>query len=306
MKQLKDMDYMQFVGDLESQYLIRLNEIVDEIKSRTRDGVKVFGDELPWVKTHDKFRLRPGEVTLWAGINGHGKSMVLSHVTAHLMKFTTCLIASLEMPIAATGQRLVRQMLGTDTPSDEYIEKALNWTADRLWVYDQVETVDPERMFGMVVYAMKELGVKHIVIDSLMKCGIADDDYNGQKEFVDNLCRVAKAFNSHIHLVHHIRKTRTEEDLPDKNDVMGSSAITNLIDNLVIVHRNKAKENSNEPDETLPDAKLYVAKQRHGEWEGKIALWFDKVSQQYLPNNGGRKEWFSFGEQTDDMGIIRI
>lgn len=301
MKQLEDIDYMQFVGGLESQYLIHLNEITDKIYERTRDGVQVFGDELPWMKTHDKFRMRPGEVTLWAGINGHGKSMMLSHVVAHLVKFTTCLIASLEMPIDATGQRLVRQMIGTDVPSREYVEKALNWTEDRLWVYDQLDSVDPERIYGMIVYALKELGIKHIVIDSLMKCGIDDDDYNGQKRFIDRLCWAAKSFKAHIHLVHHIRKTRTEEDLPDKNDVLGSSAITNLIDNLVIVHRNKSKENSNEPDEDSPDARLYVAKQRHGEWEGKIALWFDKASQQYLPSKGSRKEWFDFGEQKGNL-----
>jgi twinkle protein len=305
MKQLEDMDYMKFVGDLESQYLIHLSEITDAIFERTKDGVELFGDELPWMKTHDKFRMRPGEVTVWAGINGHGKSMVLSHVVAHLIKFTPCLIASLEMPLDALGQRLVRQMIGTDKPTREYIEKALNWTDDRLWVYDQLDTVESERIYGMIIYAMRELGIKHIVIDSLMKCGIDDDDYNGQKKFIDRLCWAAKTFNGHIHLVHHIRKTRSEEDLPDKNDVMGSSAITNLIDNLIIVHRNKAKENSNEPDEEMPDARLYVAKQRHGEWEGKIALWFDKTSQQYLPSKGGRKEWFSFGEQKDNVEQLR-
>ncbi len=78
---------------------------------------------------------------------------------------------------------------------------------------------------------------------------------------------------------------------------MGASALTNLVDNVVLVHRNKAKENKSEEErdeKKEPDARLVIAKQRHGEWEGRISLWFDKSSNQYLPWSGANKEWFSF------------
>lgn len=305
MNELKDVDFMEYVGNLESQYLVSLSDYKDQIKERFSGEVNDFGDTLPWNKTHSQFRLRPQEVTIWAGINGHGKSLVTSHVVASLLKYTTCLIASLEMPIAATGRRMVRQMVGTDNPTDSIIEKALHWTDDRLWVYDQLDSVETERIFGMVVYSMKVLGIKHIVIDSLMKCGINDDDYNGQKVFVDRLCWAAKTYGGHIHLIHHIRKTKSEEDIPDKFDVMGASALTNLVDNVILVHRNKAKENKDEEEideKKDPDARLIVAKQRHGEWEGRIALWFDKSSNQYLPWFGANKEYFSFSDEARDMG----
>lgn len=292
MNKLDDIDFMEYVGSLEAQYLTHLGEFSEDIKERFKGGVSTYGDELPWDKTHDHFRLRPCEVTLWAGINGHGKSMVLSHVVAHLIKFTPCLIASLEMPIAATGQRMLRQIIGSSTPTTEFIDKALKWTDRNLWIYDQLDTVESERIFGVVVYSMKELGVKHVVIDSLMKCGIYDDDYNGQKSFVDRLCWAAKTYGGHIHIVHHIRKTKSEDDMPDKFDVMGASALTNLVDNVVIVHRNKAKERQEIPEDKDPDARLFVAKQRHGEWEGRVKLWFHKESQQYISWSGGKKEWF--------------
>ncbi len=299
MNKLDDIDFMEFVGNLEKQYLAHLSDFRDEIVDRFSGGVDTYGDELPWNKTHENFRLRPCEVTIWAGINGHGKSMVLSHIVAHLIKSTTCLIASLEMPMAATGQRMIRQIVGTSTPTKEYIDRALFFTDDNLWVYDQLDTVPTERIFGMVVYAMKELGIKHIVIDSLMKCGINDDDYNGQKGFVDRLCWAAKTYGGHVHLVHHIRKTKSEDEVPDKFDVMGASALTNLVDNVVIVHRNKAKEKEQDPEVTEPDARLYVAKQRHGEWEGRINLWFHKDSQQYLSWSNAKIEYFNL-DSTED------
>lgn len=299
MKKLDDIDFIAFVGKLEDQYLIHLSDAKDEILDRFSGDDNVYGDELPWQKTDRLIRLRPKEVTLWAGINGHGKSMVLSHVVAHLIKFTSCLIASLEMPISATGQRMIRQIVGLDKPSKEYVESALNFTDRNLWVYDQLDTVPTERILGMVIYAISELGIKHVVIDSLMKCGIDDDDYNGQKAFVDRLCWAAKTYGGHIHLVHHIRKTRSEEELPDKFDVMGSSALTNLVDNVVIVHRNKKKENQKEEEriEDDPDTRLIVAKQRHGEWEGRIGLWFHKSSQQYLGRPTHKPEYFNLKEE---------
>ena len=128
------------------------------------------------------------------------------------------------------------------------------------------------------------------MIDSLMKCGINDDDYSGQKNFVDHLCWAAKNENVHIHLVVHMRKGKSETERPGKFDVLGSSAITNLVDNLVIIHRNKAKEldveQENSVNEYEPDATLEVRKNRHGGKEGGIKLYF---SDKYLQFNQSPK-----------------
>ena len=134
------------------------------------------------------------------------------------------------------------------------------------------------------LYAAKELNIEHIFIDSLMKCGIGTDDYNGQKIFVDRLCWAAKTHNVHIHLVHHMRKREKEGHIPDKFDVKGAGETVDLVDNLMIVHRNKtkemAKEQGKEYDEASPDTIVVCAKQRHGEWEGRFGLYFDHGSQQ--------------------------
>jgi len=300
MKTLDDIDFLKFVGKQESQFITNLSEFGDDIKNRFKNGINNFGDELPWNKTHDHFRLRPSEVTIWAGINGHGKSLVLSHVMAHLMKTTTCLIASLEMPIASTGNRLLRQIGGISNPTPEFVDQMLQWTDDRLWIYDELDTVKSERILGMCIYAMTELNIKHIVIDSLMKCGIGGDDYNKQKDFVDRLCWAAKTHGGHIHLVHHMRKGHSENETPDKFDVKGAGEITDLVDNLVIVHRNKSKEKKiqdNKPVEDFePDATLTIAKQRHGEWEGKINLWFHQESQQFTPSSSLNTEYFQINQ----------
>lgn len=289
MEALSNVDfdaYADFVGNQESQFITSLSSHVETIAARL-DGTQNFGDPLPWSKSHGLVALRPKEVSIWGGINGHGKSQFLGMVAAWLITHSRVCIASLEMPIEATGARMVRQVSGVSRPSYRFLEAFSNWTDGRLWVYDQLDSVETIRIYGVIAYCAKELGINHVIIDSLSKCGIADDDYNGQKVFVDKLAWMAKALNIHIHLVHHVRKGEREGQKPGKFDIRGASALTDLVDNVFIVHRNKDKERKvllgEEVDE--PDASLIVAKQRHGEWEGEFAFWFHRESMQYTPDS---------------------
>jgi len=248
------------------------------------------GSYLPWLKTHDHVRLRPGEFSIWAGTNGHGKSMLLNLVVLSLLaQSETVCIASLEMKPVRTLERMARQFVGVQEPSPEYIRKFHAWAAKGLWLYDQIGTVKHDRMIALARYCIAELGINHFVIDSLMKCGIATDDYNLQKRFVDELSTLAKDTNTHIHLVAHSRKSDSENTLIDKFGVKGSGDITDMADNVFIIWRNKRKEiaESTEeisPDlEAMPDTLLLVDKQRNGEWVGKIALWNQRQAFQFLP-----------------------
>lgn len=305
MKKIEDIDFLQFVSTQESQFFVGFADSRDEIHERFESGVRVYGDTMPWQKTHDSFRFRPGEVTLWAGINGHGKSMVTSHVAAHLANQSPVTIASLEMPIPATAHRMIRQISGTGNPTKAFIDKVLHWTDNKIWVYDQLDTVQSERILGMIIYAASELGCGHIFVDSLMKCGVGQDDYDRQARFVDRLCWAAKTHKTHIHLIHHMRKGEREEEVPGKFDVKGSGAIVDMVDNLAIVHRNKKKEMliaaGEQVSEYDPDTTVRIAKQRHGEWEGDIKLWFHKDSQQFISGQSARLQWFNVDQAKGAM-----
>lgn len=255
------------------------------------------GDLMPWQKTHDYVQFRPGEVSVWAGINGHGKSMVTGQVALWLLKQSKVCIASMEMKPEATLQRMVRQASGVNSVSREYQDYFLDWSKGRLWIYDKLDQVPTESILGMISYCATELQIKHVFVDSLMKCGIDDDNYNSQKRFVDQLCQLAKQLNIHIHLIAHMRKGESEYKRPNKFDVMGSSAITNLIDNLFIIHRNKGKEEKvrlkQDCDES--DQTVTVAKQRHGDYEGVFHFWFHPNSQQFLPSDSVHPMQFQIG-----------
>jgi twinkle protein len=253
------------------------------------------GSVLPWSKTHGRLLLRPHEVSVWAGYNGSGKTMLLNLVMLGVMAQgdKTC-IASFEMTPKALMYRMTRQATGLREPSIQAIREFHTWTDGRLWLYDHGNAAKPERVMAVCRYCREELGIEHMVIDSLMKCGIATDDYNAQKAFVDQLCVHARDTGMHVHLVTHGRKGDGEYQRMDKHDVKGASEITDLVDNVFTIWRNKPKEektqrgDAEEDTASQPDTVLACVKNRHGEFEGKIALWYHADSFQFVGGQGGR------------------
>lgn len=255
-------------------------------------------------KMRGKFDLRPAELTLWAGINGHGKTTLLSNVLLRAMEQgQKAGLASFEMKPALSMAKMSRQAAGVEKPAIPYIRAFHRWTDDRLWIYDHLGRVQTKRVLAVATYMRKELGIDHMVIDSLMKCGIGTDDYTAQKDFVNDLCSIAQDTGLGIHLVVHMRKGENERSAPDKFDVKGASEIVDLVDNLVICWKNVRKlgqsEDERNPDE--PDAFVRIAKQRHHSWEGNFAFWFDPMSQQFLEWSNQRPTYVDLNPQVEGV-----
>jgi twinkle protein len=145
----------------------------------------------------------------------------------------------------------------------------------------------------VIYYCAEKLDVKIMVIDSLMKCGVNEDDLNRQKKFLDDLAVAARDLNIHLFIVAHSRKTSSDYEHATKLDVAGSANITNLVDNVLSVHRNKEREEAEREGDTTneimftPKCSVHLVKQRHG--KGVEAKWkFD-----FHPDTFSYSEWMS-------------
>lgn len=257
------------------------------------------GTPPPWERAQKLIRFLPNDLSVWTGVNGHGKSQFLGHLALDAMhKGLKVCIASLELKPSNLLKRLTRQASAMELPTKEYIEAIQDWTNDKLWIHDITGNTNASQMLKTFAYAKQTYGIDVFIIDSLMRCGIAEDDYNAQKAFVGQLCDFKNQYNCHIHLITHPRKSLDETKIPGKMDICGSGSISNQADNCFTVWRNKKKEdelqihsiNKTEPPEELlrkPDCIWMCDKQRNGSnWEGKILLWFDQKSFQYLNYRG--------------------
>ena len=285
-----DIDFQRYLAETEPQERVRpATEYVDEVMHALAPAYDTPAyPKLPFADAWMYFA--PGEVTLWAGFNGSGKSMIQGQVlTEFALQGQKICIASFEMKPARTLARAMRQMTGMREPPREKVQKLIDQTAGKFWLYDQQGTVNPQRMIAVVKHCAEKLGVQHIAIDSMMKCVRGTDDYNGQKDFVDLLTACARDFGIHIHLVAHLKKGEGDERMPTRMDVTGTAAITDLVDNVLIVWRNKKKErdqqNGKIVSETDPDSVLICDKNRNGEWEGRVKLWYEPESLRFADFN---------------------
>jgi twinkle protein len=248
----------------------------------------INGITLPWPRLLGKVWLRDGELSIWTGISGHGKSVILGQaMLAAIEQGERVCIASLEMRPGRTLQRMIRQTVGKFDPSTDEIKQAMAWFDGRLWLYDFVGEVGVDRIIETFAYARKRFGVSQFVIDNLMMLDADEEDLAGQTQAVKKLMAFKSQFDCHLHLVAHPRKTQDETRAPRKMDVKGSGNIVNQADNLFSVWRNKPKEENGGADSDA-DAVLYVDKQRNGEWEGAVKLWYDRPSMLFRDRQDGR------------------
>lgn len=233
-------------------------------------------------KLRERLVFRPGEVTVWAGYNGHRKSMFTGQVALDLcVTKQRVLMASFEMTPPRTLARMARQAFAVGRPADESLQRFSSWSDGRLWLFDHLGRISPEQCIAVLRYFATELGGQQAFIDSMMMVCASEESLDEQKQFTTDLVRVAQELSLHVHLVAHCRKPQGgDEKPPTKYDLRGSAAISDQAHNVVTVWANREKRAKldNGYDAKVaaePDAIVSVEKQRNGAFEGKLKLWFN-------------------------------
>lgn len=260
------------------------------------------GYRMPLGKIRDRVVFRPGEVTLWSGATGAGKSQLLGHTCVDMgdQGARVC-IASLEMIPKIYLKRMVKQAGNSETPTTEYIDAIVDWMDTWLWVLAAIGKRDVTRVLECFEYSRARYGCDVFVIDSLMRLGISPDDYEAQEKAVFEIVSWAVERQVHVHLVAHARKGggRDSDTPQETDDVKGTSEIAANAANIVIVWRNrkheaalqKAQEAAGGGDEAaiaklielqaMPSLVVKVPKQRTGDWEGSCGAWYNMATYQY-------------------------
>lgn len=293
-----DRKLQAILADAEAHSVQCLGDYENEVIDLLSRGDELSGIKFPWGKTHGLVRLRYGEVSVWAGINGHRKSTLLNQVALWATRECPVGICSLEMPVPSLAKLMVTQAAGAPKPTADWAKALLKRIGNRMWFYDRLGSVPPIELLG-AVHALNNEGCRLMVIDCLQMARVSDD-MERERLFMSELVSLAKALDVHVALVHHVRKPQSggDEYVPSRFDVKGNGAIIDLAQNLFICWANKARarvERKVEHNMTLtdaeqkilddePDQKLIVAKQRHAEFEGPIHLWHHP-SRQFTATN---------------------
>ncbi len=259
-----------------------------------------IGYSLPYGSLKKNLRFRPGEVTLWSGASGSGKSQLISDCMPEwLREGSRICVASFEMQPQWIMKRLVKQSAGVDRPPKQYIPEITKWLGEGVLLYEKVGKAGIDTLLEIFDYARAKYGCDQFVIDSLMRLGIAGDDYTGQEQAVFKIVDWTIANNVHSHLVAHSRKgDKKSWGVPETEDIKGAMEIGANAFNIITVWRDRDHEEkmrqakSDEeraPLDEKPGVILNVAKQRNGDFEGRAGLWFNQDTYQYFSSKDNRK-----------------
>lgn len=254
----------------------------------------------PYKKLGQKLLFRPSELTLWTGASGDGKSQILSDcIVDWIDQGARVCLSSLEMSPQQSLKRMCKQTVGVDRPTDRAIRGALTWLDQGLLLYEKVGKSGVKGLLEIFSFARAKYGCDQFVIDSLMRLGVDTEDYSAQERAVFEMVDWTLANNVHVHLVAHSRKGDRDRGVPETADVKGAMEIGANAFNIIAVWRNRGLEEkiqqAQSEDEKRqhmekPGVILNVAKQRNGDFEGKVGLWFNQENYQYQ-SSYDRSEW---------------
>ena len=218
-----------------------------EIKYRAPED-DVF---IPTAYTELDSRLRGlalGELTILSGSNASGKTSFLNCLALNAIEagFPTA-IWSGELPmwklktwinlVAAGPANVVAQADGFYYVPRGVAEKIDAWDSGRLFIYNNDYGNNSEQILHDAEMLIKEAGVRLLILDNMMALDMSaagDSGLEQQKWLVYQLRELAKKYEVHIVLVAHPRK---QMSFLRKEDISGTADITNLADNVFILHR---------------------------------------------------------------------
>jgi KaiC/GvpD/RAD55 family RecA-like ATPase len=188
-----------------------------------------------------------GELSVWSGGNGSGKSTLLNQLAIESIKQNyNTLIFSGELKDSRLMKWISLQVCGKNNlfynkeydfyyPKDkEAVVKTLD---NKLFVYDNELGNDISKIIFAIYDAVKTKNVKMVILDNLMSMNLSSygqDKYDVQTKLITDLSDMAKRLGIHIHFVCHPRKST---NFLRKYDISGTADLTNIADNVFIVHR---------------------------------------------------------------------
>ena len=221
------------------------------------DIKKVNLSEIGGVKTgfteldRNIVQLNWGEVSLLSGSNSSGKSSWLNTLLLNVIQQGTPAalwsgelskdIFKTWLQMVAAGKNHLRQSSYGDgskyyVPNDVGA-KIDHWLDGRFFLYNNEYGNTWEQIFNDMEELLK-VGVRFFVLDNLFSLNIdllgGDSKNDKQRELILQIKDFAKKKQVHIILVAHPRKTMA---FLRKNDISGTSDLTNAVDNVFIIHR---------------------------------------------------------------------
>ena len=194
--------------------------------------------------------LKKGFVSVWSGLRGSAKSTVLSQITLNAVNegnnvgFYSGELAPKNfmrwMNLQASGKANVEpgKYEGYYNVPRKIQEQIADWMEGHFWLYNNDYGNDSKAILEQLEKTIQDKKLDLLILDNLMAFDLStlnENKWDGQKDFVWELHKMAQKYDVHIAFVAHPRKAMGYLRL---DDISGSADIANAVEYAFIVHRN--------------------------------------------------------------------
>lgn len=271
--------------------------------------------------------LRFGEVWVFTGNAGSGKSTFLNNLMANILnqgysvythqgefkpsKFKTNLYKIMSRPsqIETYRNEFKSSIYGKISRITE--NKIDDWLGDRLIIHGS-QVPKKNELLKTMEQMYKRNGIKFFFIDNLMTIGIeGDDKYEQQKLLFLELQEFAKKYNVFVGIVAHPKKNNLSLNDVDQYVIHGGSEIANLT-NFIIILKRLSEEEVEKLEEAGVEATIggCCLKDREYGDVSKIEYWgFEKKTGRFLSiknKDFSLNKKYKWEEKTDTFGSEEI
>ncbi|CAF1030637.1 unnamed protein product [Brachionus calyciflorus] len=236
---------------------------------------------------------RSGELTIFTGATGSGKTTFLSEYSLDLcIQGVKTLWGSFEIQNHRLAKMMMSQYSGLNLYKNvelfDYISTQYSKLPLKFMSFHGQETL--ENVLKTMSNAVVLHDIKHIIIDNLQfmigtQFPNTMDKFSQQDMIIGAFRRFATNFNCHVTIVIHPRKENSDEYLKISS-IFGSAKATQEADNILILQEHKAlKEKSSTSFKFVE-----VCKNRYDGDLGKMIIKFDKDNLCFSTNNKVRHD----------------
>ena len=302
----KEITYDKYVERIKKLDSIKINEQekeilnIKDIDMKDKEETRILSNTQLLDKATKGFTL--GQLSVWSGSNASAKSTYLNQIAIESMEqgYNVAIYSGELIPRRLIGW-IINQCAGKNNMKynknkdywyveDEKKERIMKWLNKKLFLYNNKNGNKSSQVINTLQKCVDKENVKVIIIDNLMSLNLeGENKYDLQSELITKLSEFAKNNNVHIHFVCHPRKVTS---FLRKIDISGSSDLSNIADNIFIMHRvnNDFKLKTKEMYKWKDDAELYkytnvveVCKNRDfGVEDYFVGMYFETESKRLL------------------------
>ncbi len=309
-----EIDYHHFASKIEEINDYELSDkstfkTISELNTKDIDKIYIKSEIFKIDREIKGFAL--GELSVWSGGNASAKSTFLNQIVLESIN-QCCNVAIYSgeltsqrllswLTLQAAGKNNITEKNGFYKPTDSAKDKIMYWLDNRLYIYENSFGNKAKYIISSIKKCIEKNNIKVVIIDNLMSLDIndyGDNKYDTQSYLIKELSELAKKYQVHIHFVCHPRKSTT---FLRKVDISGTADITNVADNVFILHRvnNDFRKATRDMFGWKDDHELYkfsniieICKSREfGVQDCFVGLYFEKETKRLLNAVGERKRY---------------